>query len=378
MVKKIALCLPPFRQLYNEIQNCRDMLSSKLEVDKNLSLNALCRETINRLNATETILAGNNINASNAGSEQKPPIKSPELLGRVSFCMLKEEIKNLRNSLILSNKRDLPISAFVINYNEHPVLELSLLSLYCCSELIVVDKGSSDESKNLYPLYATKVIETPWTPIVEDTRAEADSNCSLEWRLFLDADEFLTLGAIRLLREAMKMDAAGKFPYDAIAFPKVNYIFGEKAEHNMYAGLTFINCYRKGFFKHERSTHNGFVSSHSNIRVKKVGYDSDALIIHLNQDNLFEFIEKTNRYTETYITKYPDPKSAEDIYNFILKKISDARKSTKDRNGNTYDAVCESMAVFYYSIELMKQWEHKRNISIDKIYTSIVRKYFLE
>jgi hypothetical protein len=376
MVKKIALCLPPFRQLYNEIQNCRDMLSSKLEVDKNLSLNALCRETINRLNATETILAGNNINASNAGSEQKPPIKSPELLGRVSFCMLKEEIKNLRNSLILSNKRDLPISAFVINYNEHPVLELSLLSLYCCSELIVVDKGSSDESKNLYPLYATKVIETPWTPIVEDTRA--DSNCSLEWRLFLDADEFLTLGAIRLLREAMKMDAAGKFPYDAIAFPKVNYIFGEKAEHNMYAGLTFINCYRKGFFKHERSTHNGFVSSHSNIRVKKVGYDSDALIIHLNQDNLFEFIEKTNRYTETYITKYPDPKSAEDIYNFILKKISDARKSTKDRNGNTYDAVCESMAVFYYSIELMKQWEHKRNISIDKIYTSIVRKYFLE
>ena len=152
MVKKIALCLPPFRQLYNEIQNCRDMLSSKLEVDKNLSLNALCRETINRLNATETILAGNNINASNAGSEQKPPIKSPELLGRVSFCMLKEEIKNLRNSLILSNKRDLPISAFVINYNEHPVLELSLLSLYCCSELIVVDKGSSDESKNLYPL----------------------------------------------------------------------------------------------------------------------------------------------------------------------------------------------------------------------------------
>ena len=333
----------------------------------------MCRQAIDRLSVLENIIYTKKM-FINAGSQQKPPIETPELLGQISMPMLKEEIKNLRNSPILSSKRDLPISAFVINYNEHPILELSLLSLYPCSELIVVDKGSTDESKSYIPLYATRIIESAWTPIVEDTRAEADSICSFEWRVFLDADEFLTKGALDLLREAMKLDSVGNFPYDAIALPRINYIFGEKAERNIYAPASHIRCYRKGFYKHNRATH--MVTAQENTRIMKVDADSNALIIHFNQDNLFEYFEKMNRYTETYVTQYPAPRSADDIYDFIFQKLSDARKSTIENEGSIYDAVCEAITILYFTTEFLKQWEQNRGISVEECYTNIVRTYF--
>lgn len=371
--KKIVCFFSPIRELYNEIQVCRNILSSGLGVDKGMKLSDMCNQAIDRLLASENILNGVKL-ASNAGSLQKTPIKSPDLLGRISTPLFEEEIKRLRNSFIFSRNRDLPISAFVITYNEHPVLELSLLSLFSCSELIVVDKGTTDESKSYIPLYATRIIESIWTPIVEDTRAEADSICSLEWRIFLDADEFLTKSAINFLRDVMELDKAGKFPYDAIAFPRINFIFGEKAEHNIYAPSSLIRCYRKGFYQHNRATH--IVSSQENIRVLKVNESSDALIIHLNQDNLYEYFEKMNRYTETYITQYPSPSSADDIYDFIFQKISAARNSTMEKKGNIFDAVCESITSLYFTTEFLKQWEQNRKVSIDESYANIVKKYF--
>jgi hypothetical protein len=310
----------------------------------------------------------------NSGSEQKAVIHDPHALGRVDLSALEPVLEVLRRRCVQGSSRDLPMSAFVINHNEHPTLELSLLSLWPCCELVVVDKGSTDASVSYIDRYATQSLKAAWSPIVEDTRAMADAACSYKWRIFLDGDEFLTPETITFLREILVEDERSNFPYDAIALPRINHIFGQKAERNLYQAAPLVRVYRKGMYHHVKATHR--VALDPSARIFTPRPETGAAIIHFNQDNIFEYLEKMNRYTETYVTRYPTPQTADDIYHFAIRKVVSAYLETRRRQGTTHDAVCDLITAFYYSIEYLKQWESDNNRSVGDYYATMVRRYF--
>jgi glycosyltransferase involved in cell wall biosynthesis len=356
--------------MYDDLQRSRTLLAEAMGVGETARLEDLVTQAATRLSLAAPLFNGDRF--ANAGSEGLKSISTPAALGRVPLPELEATIQALRPRR--TAPRNLPVSAFVITHNEYPMLELALLSLWPCEELIVVDKGSTDASRAIIKNYATRVVDAPWSPVVEDTRALADDACRHEWRIFLDADEFATPDTFALLDDIVKRDQAGDYPFDAVALPRINHLFGEQAVHNIYAPAPLVRIYRKDAYRHTGMTHDVALTDRARTETLPAGHK--AAIIHFNQDNLFEYYEKANRYTETYAAHYPKPQAVQDVFDFVLAKTGEAQRQTLAKNGGLYDAVCNLITASYYILEYLKQWERERSVSVDRHYAAVVKNIF--
>ncbi len=87
-----------------------------------------------------------------------------------------------------------------------------------CDEMIVVDTGSQDESKEIARSFAATVIDVPWTDDFAAARNIYVERARGDWILSLDADE--TLGR---LSKAALTDAIARRPGTAFVFDIRNY-----------------------------------------------------------------------------------------------------------------------------------------------------------
>lgn len=71
-------------------------------------------------------------------------------------------------------------------------------------EIIVVDTGSSDRTREIAAEHGARVIETDWVDDFSAVRNIGLDEAKGDWILFLDADEVLEGGSARLIREAIK------------------------------------------------------------------------------------------------------------------------------------------------------------------------------
>jgi hypothetical protein len=70
------------------------------------------------------------------------------------------------------------LSAVVISYSRAAILGTGLRALGFADEVIVVDKSSTDATRELAARQSDRVVTVPWTLTVEDTRAFAVAQCS--------------------------------------------------------------------------------------------------------------------------------------------------------------------------------------------------------
>jgi FkbM family methyltransferase len=300
------------------------------------------------------------------------PIVAPPTshFGSVPKPLLERTLQNLRGRRNIPLQRDIPVSAFVISYNDLPTLEATLLSIQSCQQVVVIDKSSDDRSFEIAALYATDLKTVAWTPTVEHTRQIGDSLCQFEWRIFLDGDEFLSDAAVNVLRFIGRQESLNLFPYDVVILQLENYLNGEKAERNIYAPRDIARIYRKGAYNFDVVTHG--VGVIPGARILRISPDAGAKIYHFNQDNLFEYFEKMNRYTETYRSEHALPSTADDVFKFSRDKLDAAEASVRSRNGHVFDAVWEVATALYYQCEYLKQIENTGARSPDAAYSEIV------
>ncbi|MBD5462816.1 MAG: glycosyltransferase [Lachnospiraceae bacterium] len=85
-----------------------------------------------------------------------------------------------------------PFSVCMIAKNEEKNIERCLKSIqdFDC-EIIVVDTGSTDKTKEIAQQYATKVLEFDWINDFSAARNFSISNASYDWILILDCDEWV-------------------------------------------------------------------------------------------------------------------------------------------------------------------------------------------
>lgn len=90
---------------------------------------------------------------------------------------------------------DLPtsLSVCLIAKNEESNLPLCLASLRTLAdEIIVVDTGSKDRTREIARLFGAKVFDFPWNGNFSDARNESLRHASCRWILVMDADEVLS------------------------------------------------------------------------------------------------------------------------------------------------------------------------------------------
>lgn len=83
------------------------------------------------------------------------------------------------------------VSAVLIVYNEERRLASCLERLRWADEIVVVDSGSTDATREIAHRYTERVIEIPWMGFGPQKQAAVELACN-DWVLVVDSDELVT------------------------------------------------------------------------------------------------------------------------------------------------------------------------------------------
>lgn len=171
------------------------------------------------------------------------------------------------------------ISLCMIVKNEEKVIERSLSSVArLVDEIIVVDTGSTDGTKEIAAKFTSNIYDFEWSNDFSAARNFASSKANGDWILVLDADEFVDEDNFINFIQEVKED---QNQFDAYTAKILNFTgnFGESLVQNfhdrVYKNNSEIVYYRK---IHEQFTH---------IKGKKLNIRQSSLLIfhsgYLNQ-----------------------------------------------------------------------------------------------
>ncbi|MBR1744189.1 MAG: glycosyltransferase family 2 protein [Lachnospiraceae bacterium] len=167
------------------------------------------------------------------------------------------------------------ISLCMIVKNEEKVLRRCLDSLKeAMDEIIIVDTGSTDRTKEIAREYTEQVYDFTWTGSFADARNFAASRATMEYIYTADADEYLDRENLEKLLQIKRL-----------LFPEIEMV--QMLYHTVGKYNTVYNFekeYRPKLYRRLRS----FVwidPIHETLRTDPVVYDSQIEIIHEPESN---------------------------------------------------------------------------------------------
>jgi hypothetical protein len=243
------------------------------------------------------------------------------------------------------------LSAFVIAYNREEIIGTCLRALRFADEIIVVDKSSTDATPAIAAGLADRVIRVPWTPIGEETRAFALSQCTHDWVLFLDDDECLDAAAVRFIDAELRAPRA-----DIYRLPLRHYILGRHDERAYYWPEHHVRWFRRGTVSFAGTVHGGLRLESDNIHTEPA--DSAACIHHLSHRDVAQWIEKSNRYT-SQPDRVRTPHAGASIARFAHARIDHWLERTKPCEPGAYPEAVAVLRSVYDLIDRLKTWEEE-------------------
>lgn len=185
------------------------------------------------------------------------------------------------------------LSATVIALNEEERLPGCLASLGFCDEVLVVDGGSTDRTRELAQAAGARVLSRPFDDFArqhEYARLQARGT----WVLSLDADERASPELAGRIRGALVAGASssGDLPA-AYALPFKNHFRGIWLRRG---GLWPDRHLR--LFLRERCSYDPARPVHERLRVDGRIADLDAPVLHYTWGSLSQCLAKSERYAE--------------------------------------------------------------------------------
>lgn len=175
----------------------------------------------------------------------------------------------------------------VVAMNEERDLPRLLASVAWADELVVVDSGSRDRTRELAREAGAQVIEQPWLGDGPQKQLAADRITNSDWVLNLDADEWLLPGAEVLIRQAMAKEGV-----EAFELPFATYAYGRRLR---FCGLRTEHHLR--LFRRDKGRYDG-TETHGGARVPgRVERLEGVVVQHESYDSIHDHLQKLNAYT---------------------------------------------------------------------------------
>ena len=196
---------------------------------------------------------------------------------------------------------DLTIAYICCNGGE--VFKKSLKSAKQLTDhILVVDSGSTDQSKTYAQEVGAQWVERPWPNSFSNQRNATQALVKTSWVLFLDTDEVLTQKLIVAIKKQLN-DANES----AIAFEikRINFFLG-KAQH--YGSLSpdwVQRLYRVNDASWVGEVHERLVFK-KETKLQKL----PRHIEHYTYDSFKQWIDKAYRYTQSWAHDHRDKKSS--------------------------------------------------------------------
>lgn len=117
----------------------------------------------------------------------------------------------------------LPVTAVVLALDEEKIVGRCLTALGWADEVLLVDSGSSDATREIAASLGARVVEQPWLGWSAQRNAGAAA-ASHDWVLFLEADEVMTTMLADAVRAVLGADPR---PTDAWSMDRRDELMGE-------------------------------------------------------------------------------------------------------------------------------------------------------
>lgn len=186
----------------------------------------------------------------------------------------------------------LPVSAFIICFNEEKSIEGCIRSLRMCGEIVIVDSGSVDATESIINLlidegFPIKFFVEPWRGFGAQKQF-ALSQCSSEWCFSIDCDERVSPRLGSSLEDMIANSNVSGWRitrYDYL----LGYGFVPPASHERY----HVRLFRRGCGSFDSSD-----IVHEGIRVDgEVRVAVQGGLLHFTPISIERQIEKWNRYS---------------------------------------------------------------------------------
>jgi glycosyltransferase involved in cell wall biosynthesis len=178
------------------------------------------------------------------------------------------------------------ISATIVTLNEERNVARAIESLRFADEVLVVDSGSADRTREIAIHAGARVIEEPWRGYAAQKNYAA-SRASNDWILSIDADEVVTP---ELASEIVDLKSKGP-AWDGYSFPRRAHYLGRWIRHSGWYPDRKVRLYNRS----KAAWTGDYV--HESVRVEgNVGLLQGDLL-HYTCDSLSQHIRTLDRYT---------------------------------------------------------------------------------
>lgn len=183
-------------------------------------------------------------------------------------------------------ERAVKITATIVTLNEERNLARALDSLDCVDEIVVVDSGSTDGTREIACRYSARFLDHAWPGFTAQKNFAAEQ-ASHDWILSLDADEALTEG---LSGEITRLKQAGP---DAQAYrmPRRAQYLGRWIRHSGWYPDYKVRLYDR---RHARWV-GEYV--HESVQVEGAVGALEGDLLHYTCDSLSQHLRTLDRYT---------------------------------------------------------------------------------
>lgn len=213
----------------------------------------------------------------------------------------------------------LNISACIITFNEAKNISDCIKSLYFVDEVIVVDSGSTDNTKKIAESLGAKVIENTFEGHIQQ-KNHALSRAKNEWVISLDADERITPSLrkeISELFENIKVNDDGTDNLcDGYMFPRRTFYIGKWIEHGGWYPDRHLRL-----FKNSKAKWGG-TNPHDRIILDGTCGDLKSDMTHYSFNSISAHIETINRFSGIMARNlYNDGKTDYLVLRLIFKPV---------------------------------------------------------
>ncbi|MBC8554122.1 MAG: glycosyltransferase family 2 protein [Candidatus Brocadiales bacterium] len=188
------------------------------------------------------------------------------------------------------------ISVLILAQNSQKMLPRALESVSSFDEVVVVDGGSEDKTKEIVESFNAKYILNEFKSF-SDQRNFLLKQSSNDWSFFVDSDEFVTKELQTELYRLIKCDKT----HPLYRVMRTEYLQGQQ--------MLFSNsrsCYQERFFKTDRVRYVGELHEHPLIDNEKLTFNSQNShnidpkfrLLHDPHVGAMDIIKKMPKYVE--------------------------------------------------------------------------------
>ena len=199
------------------------------------------------------------------------------------------------------------LSVVLISYNEEGFIGNALESVDFCDEIILVDSGSVDKTREIASKYTKKIFVRPFTDF-STQKNFAIEQARGEWILLLDADEMVDTHLKTEIQQIITQNTSlsGYWIYRA------NWFMGKQMN---YCGFQTDKVLR--LIKNGKGKYSGLVHEQMNVN-GDIGYLKNRLH-HFTYRSIDHYIQKLNDYAALQAKELKIKSSPLSLYHFIIK-----------------------------------------------------------